>query len=464
MRRQYQIDMCNGPLWNRILIFALPLMVSGILQLLFNAADVVVVGRYAGRDALAAVGSNTALINLIVNLFVGISVGTNVVIARDLGAGEEERVRHGVHTAITMAAISGIVLMIFGVVLVRHILTWMSSPTDVIDLATVYLRIYFFGMPALIVYNFGAAILRSEGDTQRPLFYLTLAGLVNVCLNLLFVIVFHLDVAGVALATVLSQYISCALVIRALMGEEGPLHLDLHQLRLEGPVVRRILQVGLPAGLQGVVFSLSNVIIQSALNSFDDSVLVAGSSAGNNIEGFVYAAMNAFYQSAITFIGQNYGAGKTKRVDRCAILCVVYDMLTAAILGNLAFHFGQPLVSLYVPDDAEVVRWALVRMSFICRMYPLCAFMEAMAGILRGIGYSVAPMVVSILGGCVLRLAWVAVVFPRYHTPAALFCSYPVSWIVTGLVHLIFFLLVRRRAYARARERLSQGEQPGETV
>ncbi len=458
MHKQYQIDMCNGSLWDKILIFALPLMASSILQLLFNAADVVVVGRFAGKEALAAVGSNTALINLMVNLFVGLSVGTNVVVARDLGAGDQDSVRRSVHTSITLAAISGTALMIFGVVMVRQILTWMSSPTDVIDLATVYLRIYFFGMPALIVYNFGAAILRSEGDTKRPLYYLTAAGVVNVCLNLFFVIVLGMDVAGVGLATVISQYISSGLVLRCLMKDDGPLHLDLRKLGLDRQVVMRILQVGLPAGLQGVVFSMSNVIIQSALNSFDDAVLVAGSSAGNNIEGFVYAAMNSFFQSAITFIGQNYGAGKTKRVDRCAVLCVGYAMLTAAILGNLAYHFGEQLVSIYAPGEPEVAKWALVRMSFICRMYPICGFMDTMAGVLRGIGYSVGPMVVSIMGGCVLRLAWVATVFPVYHAPASLFCSYPVTWSATGLVHLCVFLFVRRRAYARAVERLSQPE------
>ena len=456
MHKQHQIDMCNGSLWDKILIFALPLMASSILQLLFNAADVVVVGRFAGKEALAAVGSNTSLINLMVNLFVGLSVGTNVVVAHDLGAGDEDGVRRSVHTSLTMAAISGIALMLFGVIMVRQILTWMSSPTDVIDLATVYLRIYFFGMPALIVYNFGAAILRSEGDTKRPLYFLTAAGIINVVLNLTFVIGFHLDVAGVALATVISQYVSSGLVIRCLVKDDGPLHLDLHHLGLDGPVVRRILQVGLPAGLQGVVFSMSNVIIQSALNSFNDATLVAGSSAGNNIEGFVYAAMNTFFQSAITFIGQNYGAAKTKRVDRTVVLCVAYAMGTAFILGNLASHFGAQLVSIYAPGEPELVKQALDRMSFICRMYPICGFMDTMAGCLRGIGYSVGPMVVSIMGGCVLRLAWVATVFPIYHTPASLYCSYPVTWAATGLVHLCVFLYVRKRAYMRALSRLHQ--------
>ena len=329
--------MCNGPLWNKILLFALPLMASSILQLLFNAADVVVVGRYAGKEALAAVGSNSALINLLINLFVGLSVGTNVVVARDLGAGRHDNVSRSVHSSVTLALISGVGMAVFGVVMVRQLLEWMSSPTDVIDLATVYLRIYFLGMPANMLYNFGAAILRAQGDTQRPLYFLTAAGIVNVILNLCFVIGLGMDVDGVALATIISQYISAALVLRCLMRETGPLRLELSKLRLDWPVVRRILQVGLPAGFQGIVFSLSNVVIQSALNSFNDAALVAGSAASSNIENFVYAAMNSFYQTALTFCGQNYGAAKCKRVDRTLFLCVTFSMTTGLVLGNLAY-------------------------------------------------------------------------------------------------------------------------------
>lgn len=324
VKRRYEIDMCNGSIADKILLFALPLMASSLLQLLFNAADVVVVGKFAGKEALAAVGSNTALINLLINLFVGLSVGTNVVVARDLGAGRHDNVSRSVHTSMTLALISGVVMTVFGTVMVRQLLEWMSSPTDVIDLATVYLRIYFFGMPALLTYNFGAAILRAQGDTRRPLYFLFLSGVVNVVLNLFFVIVLHMDVAGVALATIISQYISAALVVWCLVREEGALRLELNKLGLQWSVIRRILQVGLPAGCQGVVFSLSNVVIQSAINSFDDPVLAAGSSASASIEGFVYAAMNAFYQTAITFVGQNYGAGKCKRVDRIAVQCVSF--------------------------------------------------------------------------------------------------------------------------------------------
>lgn len=449
IRRQHHIDMCNGPLWNKILLFALPLMASSILQLLFNAADVVVVGRYAGKEALAAVGSNSALINLMINLFVGLSVGTNVVVARDLGAGRHDNVSRSVHSSVTLALISGVGMAVFGVVMVRQLLEWMSSPTDVIDLATVYLRIYFLGMPANMLYNFGAAILRAQGDTQRPLYFLTAAGIVNVILNLCFVIGFGMDVDGVALATIISQYISAALALRCLTRETGPLRLELGKLRLDWPVVRRILQVGLPAGFQGIVFSLSNVVIQSSLNSFNDAALVAGSAASSNIENFVYAAMNSFYQTALTFCGQNYGAAKCKRVDRTLFLCVTFSMTTGLVLGNLAYLFGRPLASIYAPGEEEVIRQALVRLSFICCPYLLGGFMDTMVGGLRSIGYSVIPMIVSLVGACGLRLVWVATVFPLFHSPATLYFSYPVTWTITGLTHLIFFLCVRKRAYAR---------------
>ena len=449
MRGRYNMDMCNGSLWNKILLFALPLMLSSLLQLLFNAADVVVVGRFAGKEALAAVGSNGALINLMVNLFMGLSVGANVIVARDLGAGRHDNVERSVHTAITLSLASGFIVGIFGVVMTRQLLVLVSSPTDVIDLSTTYLRIYFCGMPANMFYNFGAAILRAQGDTRRPLYYLTFAGVVNVVLNLIFVIVFHMDVAGVALATIVSQYISAGLVLRCLLKETGPLHLDLKRLRLEWPVVRQIMQIGLPAGFQGVLFSLSNVVIQSSLNSFDDAVIVAGSSASANIEGFVYAAMNAFAQATLTFVGQNYGAGKCERVDRVVFLCNAYVMVIGLILGNLVYYFGHPLVSIYAPGDEAVIEQALLRLGYIARFYCLCGVMDTMVSVMRGLGYSVVPMIVSLVGACGFRLLWVALLFPLYPTTDCLFLSYPVSWVVTAAVHMATFSVVRKRAYAK---------------
>ena len=450
VKKSHSIDMCSGSLADKILLFALPLMASSLLQLLFNAADVVVVGRAVGPEALAAVGSNTSLINLMINLFVGLSVGTNVVVSRDLGAGRHDNVSRSVHTAMTLAVASGVAMMIFGTTMARRLLEWMSSPTDVIDLATVYLRIYFLGMPANLVYNFGAAILRAQGDTQRPLYFLTFAGVVNVVLNLIFVLSCNLGVAGVALATIIAQYISAGLVVLCLMREQGSLHLDPKQLGLSKKVVLQIVKVGLPAGFQGVVFSLSNVVIQSSLNSFDDPVLVAGAAAGSNIESFVYVAMNAFYQAAITFVGQNYGAAKCDRVDRVARLCVCFVALFGIVFGNLVYLFGAPLAEIYAPGEPDVVNQALVRMLYLCCPYFLCGVMDTLVGVLRGLGSSMIPMITSILGACGLRLLWVAFVFPLYRTPACLYLSYPVTWIITALFHFLFLMLVvRRNAFAK---------------
>ena len=453
MKKRYEIDMCSGSLADKLLLFALPLMASSLLQLLFNAADVVVVGRFAGKEALAAVGSNTALINLLVNLFIGLSVGANVVIARDLGAGRPEEAHRGVCTAIALALVSGLGLTVFGAVMVRQLLIWVHSPTDVIDLASVYLRIYFFGMPANMLYNFGAAVLRARGDTRRPLYFLTVAGVVNVVLNLFFVIVCHLDVAGVGLATIVSQYISAALVLRCLMGEEGPLRLELKELRLEREIILRILRVGLPAGFQSVVFALSNVVIQSSINSFDNAALVAGASTSNNIESFVYAAMNSIYQAGMTFTGQNYGAGKCDRVDRLTLLCLGYVTALGLVLGNLVWFLGEPLAGIYAPGEPEVIAFAVMRLGIVARPYFICGIMDVMAGVLRGLGYSVLPMVVSLAGACGLRLIWVATIFRQFRSPAALYVSYPVSWIVTALFHILFFLLVRKHAYRKAARR-----------
>ena len=442
-KQGYQIDMINGPLAGKILLFALPLMLSSLLQLLFNAADVVVVGRFAGKEALAAVGSNGSLINLFVNLFIGLSVGTNVVIARDLGAGKHENVKKSVHTSVSLALIGGLILAVAGFFLSRQMLELMSSPPDVIDLSALYLRIYFLGMPGNLLYNFGAAILRAQGDTRRPLYYLTAAGVINVVLNLVFVIYFHMSVAGVALATIISQYISAVLVLLTLMREEGIMHLNLKELSLDWHSVKRIMRVGLPAGLQSTLFSISNVVIQSSINSFGSSV-VAGSSAAGNIEGFIYVCTNAFHQAALTFVSQNHGAGQTKRVDRIAILCLCYGSCMSLVIGNLIYHFGAPLTSLYAPGETEVIAQAVVRLGYVAAFHFLCAFMDIMVGILRGLGHSVVPMIVSLIGSCAFRLLWIATVFQLYPTPSCLYISYPISWAITALAHVIFFFIVRR--------------------
>ena len=441
------MDMVHGPLAGKILLFALPLMFSSILQLLFNAADVVVVGRYAGEAALAAVGSTSSLINLLVTLFVGFSVGTNVVVARDLGAGRPEQVRAGVHTAVAIALISGVLLTVLGLAAARPLLVWTASTPDVIDLATLYLRIYFCGMPVNMLYNFGAAILRAQGDTRRPLYFLAIAGVTNVALNLLFVIVFQMSVAGVALATIISQAVSAFLVLGCLMRDQGPLHLDMKKLCIDKRIMIQIMRVGLPAGFQGIVFSLSNVVIQSSINSFGSTAIIAGSAASANIEGFVYVAMNAFYQTDLTFTSQNYGAGECGRVDRSLILCQAYVVAAGLLLGVLAAVFGHPLAAIYAPGKEEVISHAILRLKYICIPYFLCGVMDVMVGVLRGLGHSIVPMVVSMVGACGVRLLWVATIFQTYHTPQMLYLSYPVSWLITGGVHVAFFLAVRKHAY-----------------
>ena len=441
----YEIDMCSGAILPKMLRFAVPLMCSSVLQLLFNAADVIVVGRWAGDNSLAAVGSNTSLINLLVNLFIGLSVGANILAARCYGAGDKEGLRQTVHTSILLSLLSGIVLAIVGALGASTILGWMQSPEAVRGLAAVYLRIYFLGMPATMVYNFGAALLRAVGDTRRPLYYLLTAGIVNVVLNLFFVIVCKLDVAGVAIATVISQVISATLVLRCLIREQGGIHLELRQLRIWPSRLRQILQVGLPAGFQGVLFALSNVVIQSSVNSFQETV-VAGNAAAANIESFVYAAMNAFYQANISFSSQNYGAGQYNRLRPILLRAQGCVIATGVLLGGLAVLFGRQLLSIYT-DSPDVIDVGLERLAIVCGTYAICGMMDVMVGSLRGLGYSIMPMIVSLLGACVLRLIWIATIFqlPQFHTPETIYWSYPFSWIITFLAHVGCYLWAMRR-------------------
>ena len=445
--KRRELDMCNGPLGPKILLFALPLMLSSILQLLFNAADVIVVGKFAGDASLAAVTSTGSLINLLINLFMGLSIGANVVVAQAIGHGDQPRTERAVHTSVVISLVSGVLLAVVGFFCARQFLEWMDSPENVIGLSALYLRIYFLGMPASLFYNFGSALLRAQGDTRRPLNYLTLAGIVNVCLNLLLVIVFHLDVAGVAIATVISQYISALLVLRCLLRETGPLHLEPSQLRVDREILGAIVRIGLPAGFQGVVFSISNVVIQSSINSFGD-IVMAGSGASANIEGFVYMGMNAFYQTCLTFTSQNYGAGKSDRVDKVLLWCQFDSLVTGLVLGNLAYLFGPQLLSIYSPSP-DVIAQGMVRLLYVSAPYALCGIMDVMVGSLRGLGWSVVPMIVSMVGACGLRLVWIATVFQVIHTPQCLYFSYPVTWIITGAVHIICFLVIRKKAYAK---------------
>lgn len=435
--------MCNGPLLGKIVLYSVPLMLSGILQLLFNAADIVVVGRFAGNHALAAVGATSSLINLLVNLFMGLSVGANVLVARFYGGGQKKEISETVHTAVLTAVIGGVLLAFLGFFLSRPLLAMMGTPEDVLAHSVLYMKIYFAGMPVMLLYNYGSSILRAVGDTKRPLYYLMIAGVVNVILNLIFVILFQMGVAGVALATVISQVISAGLIVRCLMVSQSSYKLEIRELRFHADKFLKIMKIGIPAGLQGSIFSISNVLIQSSVNSFG-SIAMAGNTAGANIEGFVYMAMNALHQTALSFTGQNIGARKYDRVYKIMGMCLSLVAAVGIVLGNSAYFFGKYLLGIY-SEDPDVIQYGLVRLSVICTMYFLCGLMDVMVGVLRGMGYSVMPMIVSLTGACGLRILWIYTVFAAYRTLFVLYLSYPVTWTITFLAHLICFFVVRKK-------------------
>ena len=443
--KKYEMDMCNGPILKKMLLFAIPLMLSSILQLLFNAVDIVVVGRFAGDDSLAAVGATSSLINLLTNLFIGLSIGANVLVARYFGAKKEEELSDTVHTAMTVSIVSGLILTVIGVIGAPIILGWMQTPPEVLSLAVVYLRVYFLGMTATMIYNFGSSILRAIGDTKRPLYFLSIAGIVNVTLNLFFVIVFHWGVFGVALATVISQVISAFCVVCCLMKEQAGIRLEISKLKIHKGKLLQIMQIGLPAGFQGMLFSLSNVVIQSSVNTFGSTV-IAGNSAAANIEGFVYVGMNAFYQAAISFMGQNVGAGKYERVNKIVLSAQICVITVGLLLGNGCVLLGELLLGFYT-DSPAVIEAGMVRLSLIGATYAICGMMDVMVGALRGLGYSIAPMFVSLLGACAFRLLWIATIFQmeQFHTIQTVYFSYPVSWTITFLAHFVTFVIVRKK-------------------
>lgn len=443
--KNYELDMCSGAILPKLLQFTLPLMFSSILQLLFNAADIVVVGRFAGDNALAAVGSNTSIINLLCNLFIGLSVGANILAARQYGAGDREGLRQTIHTSILLSLLSGLLLAVVGACGAGTILRLMQSPPGVRGLATLYLRIYFLGMPATMLYNFGAALLRAVGDTRRPLYYLLFAGVLNVALNLFFVIVCSLGVVGVGLATVISQCISAGLVLRCMIKDAGAVHLELRQLRIWPIRLKQIMQTGLPAGMQGILFALANVVIQSSVNSFGE-IAVAGNAAASNIETFIYTSMNAFYQANLSFTSQNLGAGQHRRIWPILLRAEACVIAVGAVMGNLAVFFGPQLLSIYT-DSPAVIAAGMNRITIICTTYAICGIMDVIVGSVRGIGYSVMPMLVSLVGVCGIRLLMVATVFqiPAYHTVRTVYWAYPISWSIAFLAHLCCFLWAMRR-------------------
>lgn len=443
MKKTYEIDMCNGPLFGKLLLFALPLMLSGILQLLFNAADIVVVGRFAGSHALAAVGSTSALINLFVNVFIGFSIGTNVLVAQYFGAKDKNSMQDTIHTSILLGIVGGFILIGAGLLLAEPMLVWMDTPDSVRYHSVLYMRIYFLGMPAMLVYNFGAAILRAIGDTRRPLYYLLMAGVVNVVLNLIFVIAFDMGVAGVATATVISQIVSSFLIVRCLMQSDGMYRLNLRKLHIHKDKLIRIVKIGLPAGLQGAIFSISNILIQSSVNSFG-SIAMAGNTAASNIEGFVYTSMNAVYQTALSFTSQNVGGGKPNRILKILFQCMMIVCIVGGVMGSAGYLFGTSLLHIY-SSDPEVIHYGLSRLQIICQLYFICGMMEVAVGMLRGLGYSIVPMFVSLIGICGFRILWIFTAFVWERSLFMLYLSYPISWGITLAVHMICFYIIWKR-------------------
>ena len=446
-KNKYEIDMCNGTIMDKLVSFSLPLMLSGILQLMFNAVDVIVVGRFAGSQALAAVGSTTALINMFVNLFMGISLGTNVLAARFFAAGKDRQMSETVHTSIAFAAISGIVMVFVGIFFSKFALELMATPADVIEQSTLYMRIYFLGMPFFMLYNYGAAILRAVGDTKRPLIFLIISGVINAVLNMILVIVFHLAVAGVAIATVISQMISCILVLRCLYRSEGSYQLRFSKLMLKGCYLKEIFQVGVPAGIQSTVINFSNVLLQSSVNSFG-SIAMAGYTAANNILGFLFVSVNSVTQACMSFTSQNYGVRKWKRMDKILVDCMILSMIVALVLGGGSYIFGSQILRIYTENE-EVIRCGMEILSYTTLTYFLCGFMDLFPGAMRGMGFSAAPMMLSIVGTVGTRIVWIFGIFPRYRSLSVLFISYPVSWILTIAMQVVCFFIVRRKVHEK---------------
>ena len=442
---KYEIDMCNGTLMDKLISFSLPLMLSGILQLLFNAVDIIVVGRFTGSQALAAVGSTTALINIFTNLFIGISLGANVLAARFYASGKEKEMSETVHTSITLALISGLVMALAGVLLARFALNLMGTPNDVIDQSVLYMRIYFLGMPFFMLYNYGAAILRAVGDTKRPLFFLVISGMTNAVLNLVLVIVFHMGVAGVAIGTIVSQLISSILVLRCLYTSNTSYRLYFSKLGIKTQYLKQIFQVGIPAGIQSTVINLSNALLQSSVNSFG-SVAMAGYTAANNIFGFLYMSVNAVTQSCMSFTSQNYGVKKLKRMDRVLLDCMILSVGVALTFGCGAYFFGPELLKIYT-SDADVIRCGVEVLAFTTVPYFCCGIMDLLPGALRGMGYSGVPMILSIIGTVGTRIVWIFGLFPAHRSLSFLFISYPVSWILTILMQAVCFCFVRKHVH-----------------
>lgn len=442
-KKKYSMNMCEGPLFSKIWIFTIPLILSGLLQLLFNAVDMIVAGRFVGKEALAAIGSTSSLINLLTNVFIGLSTAANVLVARFFGSGREDDVQETVHTSVALSFITGVIMTVLGIAVAPKLLVLMGTHESVLPMATIYTRIYFLGMPVLMLYNFGAAILRAIGDTKRPLYYLTISGAINAICNVIFIVVFHMGVDGVAYATVLSQAISAVLTLRCLMVSDECYRFEFKKLHIYKDKFLQILRLGLPAGFQGSIFSISNVLIQSSVNSFGPDVM-AGNSAASNIEGFVYVTMNTFHVTCLSFVSQNYGKHYFDRIKKTLLICLGSVTAVGLATGTLAYVFGPQLLSLYAndADKAVVIEKGMIRMSIIMFTYFTCGTMDTCVGAIRGLGYSIMPMIVSLLGACAFRVVWIFTIFRAFRSLENLYVSYPISWVITTTVHLICFIVV----------------------
>ncbi|MDO4295958.1 MAG: MATE family efflux transporter [bacterium] len=442
---KYEIDMCNGSIMDKLISFALPLMLSSILQLMFNAVDIIVVGRFSGSQALAAVGATTALIGVFTNLFIGISLGANVLAARFYAAGKDKEMSETVQTSITLALLSGMVMAILGLLFSRGALELMGTPEDVMAQAALYMRIYFLGMPFFMLYNYGAAILRAVGDTKRPLMYLIISGITNAILNMILVIVFHLDVAGVAIATVISQMISCILVLQCLHHSEGSYQLQFTKWMLKKEYLLQIFQVGIPAGIQSTVINFSNVLLQSSVNSFG-STAMAGYTAANNLLAFLYVSINAVTQACMSFTSQNFGVKQYKRMDKILLECMVLSVSVSVVLGCGVYFFGPEILRLYTDEEA-VIQCGMEILAISTIPYFLCGLMDLFPGALRGMGHSAVPMILSVIGTVGTRVVWILGIFPSHRSLFVLFISYPASWVVTIIMQVICFWFVRKKVH-----------------
>ena len=454
------ISMTEGPLFKKIVKYTIPIILSGILQLAFNAVDLIVVGHFCGELSLAAVGATGALINLLINIFIGLSVGGGITIARSLGAGKTADTQKAVHTIIPLALICGVILTALGVPLSRPLLRLMDTPDNVIKLSTSYMQIYFAGTVFNMLYNFGSAILRATGDTQRPLIYLTVAGLANIGLNVFFVTVFHMNVAGVALATAISQAISAILVLINLIKRTDACHFNFRRMKIDIPSLKNIIHIGVPSGIASSFFSISNVLIQSSVNSFGD-VVMSGAAAAASIEGFIYTSQNSFMHTAQNFVSQNYGAKKFDRIKKTVMISALTVTFVGLVLGITAYLFSTPLLKIYIKDSAEAVKWGAIRMSIISCTYFLCGIMEVLSGAIRGLGSSLPPTIVSLIGACLFRVVWILTIFriPKYHTIECIYVSYPISWVLTIIAHFVVFLIIYRKKKRKLEEQAEQSEE-----